>query len=422
MKRWLIVLIVVAMAGAGGGAWWWRRESNGAQPYRTAPVDRGDIVQTVRATGVVQPIRLVQVATQVSGPVNKLYADFNSRVKEGDIVAQIDPAVYEARLAQDEANVLQSEASVEQAQAKLTQAEKELTRSQELARRDLLSQSDLDAAVANRDTLVAQLKVSRAGVEQAKASRRMSKTNLEYTTIRSPVDGVVISRNVDEGQTVVASMSAQNIFQIASDLAHMQVQASIAEADVGSIRTSQPVSFTVDAYPDQEFHGTVTEIRRAAQTVQNVVTYPVIIQADNPDEKLFPGMTANIVCEVARHTDVLRAPNAALRFKPDSAKAGSGKPESDRNGQGRPSARSGAGGTRPVPRVKLWVQEKPGAQPTGVPVALGITDGSFTELLEPAKLTNGQEVITGLAEAEKAQTGVVNPFTPRMPGAGGRPR
>ena len=405
MRRWGVIVVVVAAAAiVAGGVWWFKFRGNGGPYYRIAAVERGDIVQTVRATGVIQPIKLVQVGTQVNGPVSKLYVDFNDEVKAGDLLAQIDSTVYDAHLAQDRANLAQALASVEDVQAKLAQAEKELVRSKDLAQRDMLSQTDLDASVANRDSLSAQLKVAQANVEQEKAALRLSQANLDYTTIRSPVNGTVIARNVDEGQTVVASMSAQVLYQVATDLRHIQVLASVPEADVGKIRTNQPVTFTVDAY-EQDFHGTVGQIRLAAATVQNVVTYPVVIDAENPEGKLFPGMTANIVCEVARATNVLKIPNAALRFKPATeAKAAQSQ------GAKRPGGRHGG--------TKVWVPKAPG-QLAPVGIAVGITDGSFTELKAPAELQVGQGVVVGLAETGSAasQQGTVNPFVPRMPGS-----
>ena len=403
MKRWIVIAIVAAALAAGGGWAWWSAASAKPIPYRFARVERGDVVQTVRATGTVQPIKLVQVGTQVNGPITKLYVDYNDDVKAGDLVAQIDPITYEARLAQDTANLAQSEASVEETRAKLSQAEKDLARSQELVRRDMLSQADLDAAVATRDSLAAQLKVVLAAVEQAKASLRLSKANLSYTTIRSPVDGVVVARNVNEGQTVVASMSAQVLFTIATDLRQMQVEASIPEADIGKVRPGQPVKCTVDAY-DEPFQGKVSQVRLAASTVQNVVTYPVVISTDNPDKKLFPGMTANINCEVDRRTDVLKVPNAALRFKPDT---GGTKP-----------ATSNSNGSRPGKATQhVWVQKAPDAPPIEVAVIGGITDGANTELKDAGSLHEGDAIILGLADtsgkATKAET--VNPFAPPAP-------
>jgi len=397
-RRLLLFVIIIAVVAAGGwGAWHWLLHRKDEKLYRTAPLERGDIVQTVRATGTIQPVKLVQVGTQVTGPVSKLYVDYNSQVKEGQVVAQIDPAVYEARVAQDKAGLQSSLADVEQVEAKLKQADKDLGRVQELVQRDLAPRADLDAAVANRDALAAQLKLSHAAVEQSKAVLHLSETNLQYTTIKSPVDGVVVARNVTEGQTVVASLTAQTLFLIANDLRHVQVEASVAEADIGSVKGGQPVSFTVDAYPDEEFGGAVAQVRLAAATVQNVVTYPVIINADNPEEKLLPGMTATISCEVARRRQVLKLPNAALRFKPE--------------GTGTLSA-SG------TPRTLVWTLE--GNALKSVPVTLGISDGSFTEIIS-GELEEGQQVAVGILEPGM-KAAAVNPFTPRMPSkAGGRP-
>lgn len=420
-----IVVLLAAVAAVWGG--WMYLKKKPENQFRFGKIEKGSLVQTVRATGIVQPIKLVQVGTQVNGPVRKLYVDYNNRVKAGDLVAQIDPTVYEAQLARDEANLKQSQATVEQIKARLAQAEKELERSDKLQKRDMLSTAELESAALDRDSLVAQLKVSEAAVEQSKAALSLSRANLGYTTIRSPVDGVVIARNVDEGQTVVASMSAQVLFQIATDLKEIQIVASIPEADIGKIQTGQPVAFTVDAY-DQEFTGKVSQIRLSAATVQNVVTYPVVITAGNPDEKLYPNMTANISCEVARHDGILKVPNAALRFKPDTATATAGE-ESKRG--------SGKGKAGRANRGKIWIQKAPGQAPTGVPVKLGITDGVSTEVTpsvrpeagraegaeaEAVKLEDGQEVILGVAEADTAtQAKVVNPFTPQMPGGGRRP-
>lgn len=402
MKRWIVITVILAVVVAAAAIGWlvWKKQK-AANGYRTAQIEQGNIVQIVRATGTIQPITLVQVGTQVNGPVRKLSVDYNDRVKAGDLVAQIDPTVYEARLAQDQANLLQNEASVEQAQAKLDQAEKELARSKELARRDMLSQADLDAAVANRDTLVAQLKVARAAVEQGKASLRLSQANLDYTTIRSPIDGIVIARNVDEGQTVVASMSAQVLFSIAADLREIQVVASVPESEMGKIRVNQPVTFTVDAY-DKSFTGTVSSIRLAAATVQNVVTYPVVVLASNPDSRLFPGMTANINCEVARRENVPKLPNAALRYRP------SDEPKTQQQRRDKPGSRGSAS--------RVWIKKPGSAKPVVVEVETGITDGTFTELKTPSQLKEGDEVIVGAADNGAAAAKTVNPFTTTVPG------
>ena len=241
-------------------------------------------------------------------------------------------------------------------------------------------------------------------VEQARASLRLSKANLDYTTIRSPVDGIVIARNVSEGQTVVASMSAQVLFNVATDLRQVQVEASVPEADIGRVHAGQTVMFTVDAF-EQSFTGRVSQVRRSATTVQNVVTYPVIILAENEDEKLFPGMTASIVCEVAHLTNVLKVANAALRFKPEEAAADAAE-EKPASGSGR--QHHGA---------KLYVQAGPGLPPKPVRVRTGLTDASFTEIREPAELAEGQDVIVGAVTASNGtkSDATVNPFAPPKP-------
>ncbi|OGP59313.1 MAG: hypothetical protein A2V67_15765 [Deltaproteobacteria bacterium RBG_13_61_14] len=396
MKRWLMVLGAVALVAASLGAWrlWRRNESQNL--YRTAKVERGDLVQTVKATGTVQPIQQVQVGTQVNGPVQKLYVDYNDHVQAGQVVAQIDPAAYQAKVAQDRANLQSALAAVEQVRAKLTQAEKELQRSRELVSRNLISQSDLDGAVADRDSLAAQLKLAQAGIGQARAALTLSQTNLDYTTIKSPVDGVVVARNVDEGQTVVASFASQTLFVIAADLKQMQVEASIPEADIGKIQAGQPVAFSVDAYGEEKFQGAVSQVRIAATTLQNVVTYPVIVKAANPDQKLLPGMTANLTFQVDQRTGVLKVPNAALRFRPQNQAAAAPEP-----------APAGP---------RLWVLTGQGLE--SIPVTLGINDGAFTELAG-GEVKEGQEVVIGMAEPGAA-AGKVNPFMPKMPSR--RPR
>ena len=395
-KGWILTAVAgVALLG-GWGAYAWLHHKGQETKFRTARVERGDVVNAVRATGTVQPIQQVQVGTQVNGPILKLNADYNSVVKAGDIVAQIDPTVYEARVAQDQANLQQAESSVVQARAKLLQAEQELERTQKLAKLEMVPTSELETAAANRDVLAAQVKLAEASVSQARAALRVSKANLDYTTIRAPVDGVVIARNVNEGQTVVASMTAQTIFLVATDLSRIQVEASVPEADIGGVREGQPVVFTVDAY-DREFTGSVAQVRLASTSVQNVVTYPVIINAANPELRLFPGMTASISCEIDRTNDVLKIPNAALRFEFGSV--------------GKTNSQHQASGKRKWGHRAVWVNSPAG--PSRVEVETGITDGSFTAVTGDA-LAEGQEVITGVLEGGAANE-TVNPFVPRMP-------
>lgn len=390
MKTFLTLLFLAA-AAAGGWYWYQARRPKEAPPaYRTAPVKRGQVVQEIRATGTVKPIKEVEVGTQVNGRILKLHVDFNSIVTADQIVALIDPAVYEATHAKDCAQLKSNQANVEQIAIKLELAEKDLRRKSELASRKIISQSDLDAALAERDALAAQLKIAEAAVEQLQAAVKQSKTNLDYCTIRSPVNGIVIARNVDEGQTVVSSMNAQKLFQIATDLKRIQVEASVPEADVGQIRVGQPVFFTVDAYRDT-FTGTVKQIRLAASTVQNVVTYPVIVEADNPDEKLFPGMTANISVEVARKDDAFMIPAAALRFSPTNL-------------------------VTDIRGPKIWLLAADGT-PEAVPLRLGISDGTHTAVDSDTPLEDRHVVLGFQTAGQTASDGPKNPFMPSPPGS-----
>jgi len=392
MKKTLLALLFLAAAGGGGYAYYKSRPKKEPLAYRTATITRGTVVQDIRATGTIQPIKQVEVGTQVNGRIVRLYVDFNSIVTTNQIVAQIDPAVYEATHAKDRAQLMSNEANVEQTAIKLALAEKDLTRKSDLAARKMLAQSDLDTAASERDSLAAQLKIAKASVEQSKASVTLSQASLDYCTIRSPVDGVVIARNVDEGQTVVSSMSAQKLFQIATDLKRIQVEASIPEADVGMIRTNQPVNFSVDAYHDM-FNGEVKQIRLAATTVQNVVTYPVIVEADNPDEKLFPGMTATISVEVARRENALMIPTAALRFMPTNL-------------------------VTEIRGPKIWILNGDKV-PKAIAVKLDISDGSHIALVTPTDL-EGKEVIIGLQGSQASAGGSTkNPFMPTPPGGSG---
>ena len=393
IKKIFFVLLVLAAAGGGWYAYHNKHPKKEPLAYRTATITRGTVIQDIRATGTVEPIKKVDVGTQVNGPIVRLYVDFNSIVTANQIVALIDPAVYQATHDKDCAQLMSNEANVEQINVRLALAEKELNRKRELATRKMLAQSDLDTALSDRDALLAQLKIAKASVEQSKASVKMSKTSLDYCTIRSPVNGVVIARNVDEGQTVVSSMSAQKLFQIATDLKRIQVEASIPEADVGLIRTNQPVNFSVDAYRDN-FSGVIKQIRLAATTVQNVVTYPVIVEADNPGEKLFPSMTANISVEVARRENTLMIPTAALRFMPTNL-------------------------VTEVRGPKIWILSED-KTPKAVGVKLDISDGTHTALASLDDL-EGKEVIIGFQGSQGSSGGAPkNPFMPTPPGGSNR--
>src|SRR5216117_203713 len=277
---------------------------NAAQ-FQTATVTPGPITQTVTATGTLNPVVNVQVGSQVSGNIQKLFADFNSKVKAGDIVAQIDPVLFQA-------TVTQAEGDLASAQAALELTKVNATRTQELFAKKNSSQADVDQAMANLHQAEANVKIKQGALDKAKA-------DLDHCRITSPVDGEVISRNVDVGQTVAASLQAPVIFQIANDLTKMQIDSNVAEADVGVVQMGQEVDFTVDAFPTQTFHGKVVQVRNAPITVQNVVTYDTVIGVSNPDLKLKPGMTANVSIIIARKDNVLQIKNAALRYRPSEA-------------------------------------------------------------------------------------------------------
>jgi HlyD family secretion protein len=403
MKK--VIVIVLLLAAGGGAAWYFLRPTNGAPRYRLAKVEKGDLRVTVTATGTVQPFSLVQVGTQVSGTIQKLLVDFNSRVKAGEVVAQIDPAPVKAKADQDRANLERAQADVGRVKASLVQAEKELARSRELQKRELISGSDFDAAVANYDSLIAQVKVAEATVNQSKSALDISMVNLNYTTITSPIDGIVISRNVDVGQTVAASLAAPTIYVIADDMKRVQVQAAVAEADIGRIKQDMAVSFTVDAYRSSHFSGKVSQIRLLPITLQNVVTYTVMIDADNPGGKLLPGMTANVSFEIAQYPDVIKIPNAALRFSPPSE-----TPE-------EPAARKPRGEKGERPPSKVWVLHPEG--PAAMTLTAGATDGTWT-VVTKGDLLEGQELIVGLVSSA-GEGPMTNPFTPRFGGPPGRP-
>jgi HlyD family secretion protein len=369
-------------------------KGNGNQPgYRTEPVTKGDIQATVTATGTVNAVTTVLVGTQVSGTINKLYVDFNSRVKKGQIIAQIDPSTFESQVLQARANLLSARANLDKAETTLVDAKRTFERNKELFAKNLIARSDLDTAETNYQADRAQVSASKAQVEQAKASLDYSKQNLAYTKILSPVDGVVISRNVDVGQTVASSFQTPTLFTIAQDLTKMQIDTNVAESDIGVVKVGQDVEFTVDAYPDTTFKGKVWQIRQAPITVQNVVTYDVVIQVNNRDFKLMPGMTANVSIIITTKNDVLRITNAALRFRFSERPAGAG---------------GGAGaGTADKKGPVVWVLEN--GKPKRVPLTPGVSDGNYTEVVS-GDLKEGQPLIVEQLKKNKSQT----PSGPRM--------
>ncbi len=329
MKRAIIVVVLLAVVGGGVGAWYTNRNKTQIQ-VNTAPLSRGDIVDTVGATGTLQAVTTVQVGSQVSGNIEWLGADFNSIVKKGQVIARLDPSLFDAQLNQVQANLVQARANLtksrselDRARVQLTDAQQKYARAKELASQQLLPASELDAAKIAVDSANASLASQQAtvvqvqaAVTQSEASVNQSQVNRQHTIIVAPIDGIVTQRSVDVGQTVAASMSAPTLFVIAADLTEMQVNANIDEADVGRIRPGQQVTFRVDAYPTDNFIGTVTQIRLQPVVVQNVTTYGTVITVPNRELKLKPGMTANVKIEIAKRTNALRIPNAALRFRP----------------------------------------------------------------------------------------------------------
>ncbi len=471
-RRWLITAIVLVLAVLVGLFFFRRGKGSDGDQYRSEVIDRGDVTSTVSATGTVSAVITVQVGSQVSGIISKLYADFNSQVKKGQILAELDPTPFQQQVEQQQANVVKSK--VEVANTLVT-----YNRQKKLADAGLIAQSDLDAAKAAYDGARATLSLSDASLKQAQ-------TNLSYTKIYSPIEGQVVARQYDLGQTVAASFSAPTLFTIAQDLTKMQVQADVDQSDIGQIKVGEPVHFNVDAYPDQEFRGEISQVRLNATITQNVITYPVIVAVPNPDGKLRPSMTANVTIDVATVKDVLRVPNSALRFKPEGKPDANAKPAGkggdnaarggDNTARGGDNAAAGAGGGRHHRRDASGAGAAPGA-PTGaatgqvaggtpgtpgsegaaagasgapgggpggfggkgkgggrhqsqtvyvlgeknalraVSIRTGISDGHYTQVLG-GELKPGDKVVTGVATLKVQDNSNTNPNARRPPGMG----
>ncbi|HEX7787710.1 MAG TPA: efflux RND transporter periplasmic adaptor subunit [Methylomirabilota bacterium] len=444
---WLLAVVALLVA-SGIAGYLYVRPLARPSPYQAARVVRGPLVASISATGTLNAVITVQVGSQVSGQIKELSADFNSQVVKGQVIARIDPDIFQAQVNQARAQVQAARATVlnqravvaktradlESSRAALASAhaqtakalvavvdgQRNLARQQELRQRALIAQADVDAAQVAHDSAVAQHQASlaqeraqasavesaaaqlevaeaqlvnaRAQVGQSEAALGQAQVNLDHTTIRAPVNGVVVSRNVDVGQTVAASLQAPTLFQIAQDLTKMQVDTNVDEADVGRVRVGQAVTFTVDSFPGQTFSGDVVQVRKAPQVVQNVVTYDVVVSAPNPELTLLPGMTANVRIVTDRKESVLRLPNAALRFRPAGAGA-----------EVVPAPLPSAGSRSEVVRGltgQVWVLE-PGGRLRAVPLRLGISDGVVTEVLE-GELHDQEEVVVGVAAASAA--------------------
>jgi HlyD family secretion protein len=472
-KKWVGiagVIVAIALFAAFG------LNRKPATQYFVQTVQHGDISEVVEATGTINAVITVQVGSQVSGTINKIYADFNSKVKKGQVIAQIDPSLFQGALLQAKAdmenaaaNLAASRANLLKAQASAAQSKADYDRTAALTKAGVMSQQQLDLAQATSESADAQVKSLQAAIQQAqaelsqkRAAVTVAQTNLDHATITAPVDGVVINRSIDVGQTVAASLQAPTLFTIAQDLTKMQVYAKTDESDVGSIHAGQPVSFRVDAFPRDTFNGHVSQVRMNATTVQNVVTYDTIVDFDNPDLKLFPGMTAYVSIPVANATNVLKVPNGALRYKPDMPAAdlkalmqkygmdsgGGGQRGQGAAGTQTASGATGGGGTTPAGgagggrRFGAGGQQPGGGASAGQPrqapldialvwkrlpdktlepvrIKTGITDHTVTEVKAVLKgdLKDGDELVVGSSSAAKAST----PGGPGGVGGGPRP-
>ena len=411
-KKLYSVVVIIALLLIG---FLYLRNEKGEGKYITAEVVRGYVSEVATATGTLNAVVTVQVGSQVTGRIKTLNADFNSQVKKGQVVAEIDPDPFQARVDREKASLTAAKASVstaranlEKAKVDLEDAKRSLKRTNELFIRGIISENDKDVAQTRYDSALAEVKAQEASyenalaqVEQAKASLKSTESDLSYTKIISPVDGIVISRNVDAGQTVSASLQAPTLFVIAENLTKMQLNASVVEADIGKVSVGQKATFTVDAFIDKKFTGEVTQVRNAPITVQNVVTYDVIIGVENSDLKLKPGMTANVSILTAYKDNTLKIPNAAFRFRPDFDKNKDTADILTTYVESTKNEKRNEGG------IYVWVlskNDKPGA----VPVKIGITDGNFTEIID-GNLKEGDQIIMGVASKEKRSSTEARP-------------
>lgn len=422
MRRFGIAIGILAVGLVIGGYVFFTGERKAPVRYRTAAVERGSVVSIVSATGTINPVVSVQVGSQVSGMIKSLHADFNSRVRAGDVVAVIDPEPFKARRDQAASNLEMARANVARAKTDGAQRKRELERVRSLIEQNYVSQNDVDVAVTNAQGAEAQVHVAEAQVRQAEAALNSADLELKYTTIRSPVDGIVVARNVEVGQTVAASFATPNLFLIALDLTKMQVDTNVSESDIGGIGEGKDAAFSVDAYPGVRFSGSIRQVRLAPINVQNVVTYNVVVAVDNQDLRLKPGMTANVSIVVAQKEQVLKVPNAALRFTPprsDRAEGGSaeGRPV---KAEGRPAASRLSSGSAESgnPTRKVWKQDESG-EPVAVSVQTGISDGVSTEIVG-GSLGEQDTVIVGLDVVRASRQGSELP--PGFGGGGGQRR
>lgn len=415
-RRAFLLIGLGALIATGIAGWAWFSANGPKTTYKLAKTEKGSLTATVAAAGTLNPVSAVQVGSQISGQIKEILVDFNSPVKANQLVARIDPDTYQYKVRQAEADLEATRSAVNvqraqayQAQVNLAEAQRDYDRKVMLVEKSFISAADrdkakttLDAARAQLELAEAQVKNSESVVRQREAQLAQARVDLMRTEIRSPVDGVVVKRSIEPGQTVAASLQAPELFIIARNLSDMQVETSIDEADVGRVAVGQKVTFTVDAFPGRSFRGEVLQVRKSATVTSNVVTYTVIVSAANPDLILLPGMTANVKIATAQKDGVLKVPNAALRFRPESDK----EPAKVSPGGTPPEPR----GKRGKPRSQVWVLDDAG-KPKAIEVQAGITDGTATEVSGEG-ITEGMEVIVGATApaARPSTTGGPRPF------------
>jgi HlyD family secretion protein len=388
-RRWLVGVVLAVVAAGGAAAAWLTFGKNGVVQYMTAPVTQGAVTRAVTATGVVNPELTIIVGSYVSGVIKELYCDYNTEVKKGQVCAKIDPRPYETLVSQAKANLDIGKAQLLKDQASLDYAKITLERNERLIETHAVSQDTLDNARSNYAQAEAQIAFDKATIEQREAQLESAQVNLDYTNIISPVDGTVVSRNVTMGQTVAASFQTPTLFLIASDLKKMEVDTNVSESDIGGLRKGNPATFTVDAFPKRTFTGKVSQVRQSPQTVQNVVTFDVVVGVDNSDLALKPGMTAATRIVVDQRAGAVRAPSQALRFKPSGDSA------------------SPAGDPASPTQAQLWLLRQ--GRPVAIPVVIGLDDESFVEIVE-GDVKPGDQVI--LAERRATAGRAVPP--PRL--------
>jgi HlyD family secretion protein len=394
-KIFFVIAAVVVVVAIGAGIYYYVTKPQ-APTYKTAKVERGDLVSAVAATGNLAAVVTVQVGTQVSGTIQKLYVDFNSKVVKGQTIARIDPALFLAQVDQSRGNNLNAQATRQKSKADLTDAKRNLDRYRQLVKDGIVAQSDYDTAENRYQMAVATVKASEGSVAQTRGALNQAETSLRYATIRSPVDGIVVSRSVDVGQTVAASFSTPTLFTIAQDLTKMEIDTSVDEADISRISEGQPVTFTVDSYPETRFTGKVVQIRNAPVITQNVVTYIVVIGVDNKELKLKPGMTANVSIETARKENVLKLPATALRFKPKG-----GKGSKDAKDANEKPAGADARKMKKVAGQQVFILSAE-QKPVAVPIKTGITNDGQVELVEGTLKENDEVIVEQISSQKKS--------------------